>query len=82
MTFTTNKIILYELFSELYMSDYHILSKWGIYIKNIKQVGVYSSNPHVTPPVGLITNSVIQRYKKELIPQTNFNIFINNGTIN
>jgi hypothetical protein len=29
MTFTTNKMILYELFSEPRILDYHILSKWG-----------------------------------------------------
>jgi hypothetical protein len=49
--------------------DYHIRKEWGIYI-NIEQVGVvyptthvgvYSSNPIVSPPVGVITNSVIQR---------------------
>jgi hypothetical protein len=35
--------------------------KWGIYI-NIERCGVYSSNPIVSPPVGLYTDSVIQRY--------------------
>jgi hypothetical protein len=56
----------------------------GDLYKNIKRCGVHSSTPDLkgTPPSGLITDSVIQRYKKELRPQTNFNIFINNGTIN
>jgi hypothetical protein len=40
--------------------DYHIRKEWGIYI-NIERCGVYSSNPIVSPPVGLTTNSVIQR---------------------
>ena len=35
----------------------------GFIYKNIKQVGVYSSNPIVSPPVGLYTDSVIQRYE-------------------
>ena len=42
--------------------DYHIRKEWGIYIK-YKALWSLLFHPSDSPPVGLITNSVIQRYE-------------------